>query len=125
MSVANQANEKLTQLVTLTAKIESYLNPAKKGKGGGQAGAQVAGDGATGGGGANRIKEAIAVGGMAQSLAMFFKEYTKSKLGDGEKVKQLLINLSDGMRQAYDKIKEIDEKEMLNKISSITQGEIA
>ena len=72
MSVANQANEKLTQLVTLTAKIESYLNPAKKGKGGGQAGAQVAGDGATGGGGANRIKEAIAVGGMAQSLAMSF-----------------------------------------------------
>ena len=122
MSVANQANEKLTQLVTLTAKIESYLNPAKKGKGGGQAGAQVAGDGATGGGGANRIKEAIAVGGMAQSLAMFFKEYTKSKLGDGEKVKQLLINLSDGMRQAYDKIKEIDEKEMLNKISTVIKG---
>ena len=64
MSVANQANDKLTQLVTLTAKIESYMNPAKgKGKGQGQAENKRS----SGPGGVkNVIQEAIAVGGMAQ-----------------------------------------------------------
>ena len=103
MSVANQANDKLTQLVSLTAKIESYLNPTKgKGKGqGAEAKGQAGGAGKT----KNIIQEAMAVGGMAQSLAAFFKEYKKSRLGDGEQIKKLLVNMSDGIVQAAEKLK--------------------
>ena len=120
MSVANQANDKLTQLVSLTAKIESYLNPTKgKGKGqGAEAKGQAGGAGKT----KNIIQEAMAVGGMAQSLAAFFKEYKKSRLGDGEQIKKLLVNMSDGIVQAAEKLKEVKEKEMLDKIGTVIKG---
>lgn len=119
MSVANQANEKLTQLVTLTAKIESYLNPSKKGKGKGEAEAKTE----KGGGNSKNIsQEAAAVGGMAQSLAAFFKEYKKAKMGDGEQVKKLLINLSDGIKEAAKSLEEVDSEKLLNTIQTVMKG---
>jgi hypothetical protein len=118
MSVANQANEKLTALVALTTKIESYLNPAKKGKGNkdGQTKAEPT-ESST-----QITAEAVAVGGMAQSFVAFFKEYKKSKIGDGENVKKLLVNLSSGIKEAADNLKDTDAKQTLDLLEIVVKG---
>lgn len=111
MSVALQANNKLTQLVTLTAKIESYLNPAKKGKGDGQA--QI-----EGGGSADNTKDAIAVGGMASSLSTLIKQTEKLNPKSGEQLKKFVISLSEGIKDAAKNIEGIDTNDLSSKLTN-------
>ena len=71
MSVANQANEKLGQLVSLAAKIEGHLSGGKKAAPGkGEAKAETA---KGGGGGGDLSKDASVVSGLSSSLSELIK----------------------------------------------------
>ncbi|MFM2010745.1 MAG: hypothetical protein RLZZ479_1136 [Bacteroidota bacterium] len=119
MSVAIQANNKLTQLVSLTAKIESYLNPNKKGVGGGQA--QVESNESKENG-----KDAAAVGGMASSLSTLIKQTEKLNPKAGDKLKGFVITLSEGIKDTAKNIEGIDTDDlsakMINFYTAISQN---
>jgi hypothetical protein len=93
MSVAIQANEKLTQLVSLTARIESYLNPnAGKGKEAKTAKTTV--------GGTDMSKDASTISGLSVSMTALIKETSKMKENSGKKIKNFLIDFAYGIKEA-------------------------
>jgi hypothetical protein len=116
MSVANQANEKLTQLVTLTAKIESYLNPAKNGKDSKQ---ESAADKRKD---ASSKEEALAITGMSTAISDLIKQTSKVNPNAGKKIKDFLIQMSEGVKSASDNLKNVDSKEITNVLSTLVGG---
>ena len=119
MSVANQANQKLSQLVTLTAKIESYLNP--KNKGGSE---KVSGETQSKPGkpAASLEAEASAVGGMAGSLALLIKETASINPKSSEKLRDFVVVLSNGVKDASKNLEGVDIQDTLEKIGTIVKG---
>lgn len=112
MSVANQANEKLGQLVSLAAKIESHLSGGKtpaKGKGKGNT------ETAKGGGGNALGKDAAAIGSLSTSLATLIKEVDSMNPKSGDKLATFILKMSNAVEEAVkkgldgDKVKQLNE----------------
>ena len=83
MSVANQANEKLTALVALTTKIEGYLNPSKKNKKDETLDSKKESQG----------KDTPLIQGISDSLVSFFKETEKYRVEESKKADKFFSNL--------------------------------
>ena len=132
MSVANQANEKLTQLVSLTAKIESYLNPnsSKKKEGsegadkkdGGNKTVKSKVEGADAGPRVNTAEEAIAIGGMAGSLSKLILATKILSPKAGSLVKGFLIDFSEGLKEAGATLKEVDGVKLIEALTGMSKG---
>jgi hypothetical protein len=113
MSVANQANEKLAQLVSLAAKIESHLSGGKKGKG--ENAKTETGFAKGGGGGDSLSKDAAVIGGLSSSLATLIKEVDGMSPKAGDKLASFIIKMSNAVQEAVkngldaDKVKQLNE----------------
>ena len=120
MSVANQANEKLTQLVSLASKIEAHLSGGKKKKGvedkdNAQTAKTTKGE-KTGGGGKNDMsKDATAIGGLSTSLSSLISAVDGMSAKAGDKLAGFITKMASSIKQAVkdgldpDKVKEINE----------------
>lgn len=113
MSVANQANEKLSQLVSLAAKIEGHLSSGKKGKN-----EKQETESATGGGGSGKndlASDASVIGGLSTSLTALIKEVDSMSPKAGDKLAQFILKMSSAVQEAVktgldaDKVKELNE----------------
>ena len=122
MSVANQANEKLAQLVSLTKQIESYLNPngSKKGEKGGNT--VTSKEGPSKGSVVDSAKEAMAIGGMATSIAKLIVATNVLSSKAGVKVKDFLVNFSEGLRDASKNIKDVNGVELIDAMSKMSKS---
>jgi hypothetical protein len=112
MSLANQANETLKAILGVALRIEKQIgNDSPKGEKGKAR--------TEGGGGANIIREAAAIGGLATSMTKLITAADKMKTGSGKKVKDFLIDFSTGIKEAAENLKEVDGQELIKSLSAL------
>ena len=115
MSVANQANEKLSQLVSLAAKIEGHLSGGKKAKPGKEDAKTETAKGGGNSGGDSLSKDAAVIGGLSSSLSALIKSVDGMSPKAGDKLSQFILKMSSAVQEAVkngldsDKVKELNE----------------
>jgi hypothetical protein len=126
MSVANQANEKLSQLVTLTARIEALLAGDKKDKdkGGAKPGTTA---NTTVGSSKNDDKiqkDAAVVSGLSSSMTELIKVSSKISPTAGNNLSGFLKNLVKSLSEATDKLDPAKMKSLMETLKIISEGSI-
>ena len=92
MSVANQANDTLNKLLQSSLRVEMLLkSDDKKSK---------TGSGVTGI--AESAKDAVALTGLSTSMTKLIKAADKASPKVGEKLKDFLVNFSEGIKTAVE-----------------------
>jgi hypothetical protein len=115
MSVANQANEKLAQLVSLAAKIEGHLSGGKKPNTGKQDTKTETAKGGGTTGGDSLSKDAAVIGGLSSSLSELIKSVDGMSPKAGDKLAAFILKMSNSVQEAVkngldaDKVKELNE----------------
>jgi hypothetical protein len=122
MSVATEANTSLKALVQLTTKIESYLNPTNSKKGGAEGKTTKSKEGPTKGPAIDSAKEAMAIGGMATSIAKLIVATNVLSSKAGVKVKDFLVNFSEGLRDAANNIKDVNGIELIDAMTKMSKS---
>lgn len=122
MSVANEANSSLRALVQLTTKIEGYLNPNSSKKDGGDGKATTSTEGPAKSSVVDTAKEAMAIGGMATSIAKLIVATNLLSSKAGTKVKDFLVNFSEGLRDASKNIENVNGVELIDAMSKMSKS---
>ena len=123
MSVANQANEKLAQLVSLAAKIEGHLSGGKKANTGKEDTKTETAKGGGTTGGDSLSKDAAVIGGLSSSLATLIKEVDGMSPKAGDKLAQFILKMSSAVQEAVKKGLDADKVKQLNEnLGSLVKG---
>jgi hypothetical protein len=120
MSVANEANNKLQQLVNLTTQIKNHLvsgEGSKKEEKAGTATTETAK-----GSPVDSAKEAMAIGGMATSIAKLIIATNVLSTKAGVKVKDFLVDFSEGLRDASKNIENVNSEELINSLTGLSKS---
>ena len=116
MSLANQSNERLGQLVSLTAKIESYLSAGSDKKG-----SKLS----TSSNGSNSTlsKDAAVIGGLSSSLSNLIVNANKMNPNAGDKLSMFIIKMSTAVKEAISTGLSQSDVDALNKnLGSLVSG---
>ena len=121
MSVANEANTSLRALVKITTEIKSYLDPngSKKDE---KAGNATTSKESSKGSLVDSTKEAMAIGGMATSIAKLIVATNVLSSKAGVKVKDFLVNFSEGIRDASKNLKEVDGQQLIESMTGLSKS---
>ena len=121
MSVANEANTSLRALVKITTEIKSYLDPngSKKDE---TAGNATTSKESSKGSLVDSTKEAMAIGGMATSIAKLIVATNVLSSKAGVKVKDFLVNFSEGIMEASKNLKAVNGEELINSLSGLSKS---
>jgi hypothetical protein len=122
MSVANEANSSLRALVQLTTKIEGYLNPNSSKKDGSDGKATTSTEGSVKGPAIDSAKEAMAIGGMATSIAKLIVATNVLSSKAGVRVKDFLISFSEGLRDASKNLEAVNGEELINSLTGLSKS---
>ena len=112
MSVANQANDTLNKLLQSSLRVEMLLkSDDKKSK---------TGSGVTGI--AESAKDAVALTGLSTSMTKLIKAADKASPKVGEKLKDFLVNFSEGIKTAVENVKGDETVKLLDSLTSVSVG---
>ncbi len=118
MSLANQSNERLGQLVSLTARIESYL---AAGSASNKKGSSLS----TSNNGSNSTlsKDAAVIGGLSSSLSNLIVNANKMDPNAGDKLSMFIIKMSTAVKEAISTGLNQSDVDALNKnLGSLVSG---
>jgi hypothetical protein len=100
MSVANQANERLGQLVSLAVKIEGHLARNARGEEGEERGGRRGGERGGGGNNQQATQNAEALASLSTSLTELIKAVSDMDENSGDKLASFITKMSEAIQKA-------------------------
>jgi hypothetical protein len=117
MSLANQSNERLGQLVSLAAKIESHLSGGSaSNKKGSNLGPSNNGSNST------LSKDAAVIGGLSNSLSNLIVNVNKIDPNAGDKLSMFILKMSTAVKEASSGLNQSDVDSLNKSLGSLVSG---
>jgi hypothetical protein len=117
MSLANQSNERLGQLVSLAAKIESHLSGGSAANKKGSKLTQ-----SNNGSSSTLSKDAAVIGGLSSSLSNLIVNVNKIDPNAGDKLSMFIIKMSTAVKEASAGLNQSDVDSLNKNLGSLVSG---